>query len=765
MKNAQRYFAVTVLLALLLSLVIVFPAQAQSDTAYIIVHAHNPEGVEINSIDWWYGSLIRSWEESVQIYDGDNALGPAPYDTATHGRPIAISPGTHVIKAKFNGMTLEQEINIPAGATNEIVFTFEREEVDTQSLLTSAHNDSWYAERIVPSCMGQWEVSSDWIFGTFACYGGSNSYGAVGGSGTFSFGSTMATASVSATASVEGLDAQIDRLYSRHWYNWYKDISIPPSSQYDYWLVQNYIEDFPFVDTSNPWGRSHCWLDYGTEDAFVLVNIVDYAGNLDDYRYYSQQASAKKAWTSIMFYLDTVPPANAPEGTFVPMLDCSPQVAATDFTCSSTWSFPVAGGATVKMSTVPYDLVGTGVKEENQPPVINIVDAKMVSPNELGIGVSVTYPTSMPSNALKSLTVQATINGQPVTKTFDITQLKQKQMFNNKGVLLPTTPLRINLKTEGVPRFTDNVKFTVTAVASYEGSAPSDPKPCDVKVLLPIVVIHGYEFKITKNNWVFHLFAYKAAYKSLSDELINQGYSHSDTYGKTKLLDYRTLWDPRDSVAQYGDVRYLTEAQILQMMNNVMLEVNEHSYASKVNLVGHSFGGLIARDYAAKHSSNVNTVITVGTPHLGTTGFYDSVLKHYHSVEGVLLKIPADRIVYWTVPTYENALIYADGSQAYNLFPNTLAGVGMANGVNYFCIYSDSNTQTTRTLIVQNSGTPWYTIVGRQAGLGDGYIPAISAGNIQFGEPIRLQYGGNHASLMNEIETQLRIQIKLMQFN
>jgi len=435
-----------------------------------------------------------------------------------------------------------------------------------------------------------------------------------------------------------------------------------------------------------------------------------------------------------------------------------------------TWSYPDAGIYSVKlqmtdMATTWYEtLVVTA-----QPPVVNIVDAKMVSPNELGIGVSVTYPASMPSNALKSLTVQATINGQPVTKTFDITQLKQKQMFNNKGVLLPTTPLRINLKTEGVPRFTDNVKFTVTAVASYEGSTPSDPKLCDVKVLLPVVVIHGYDYKLQKytKGWVFKLFAYNKAYKSLSDELVNQGYSHSDTYGKTKLLGYRTFWDPSDSVVQYGDVRYLTEAQILQMMDNVMLEVNEHSYAGKVNLVGHSFGGLIARDYANKHPSNVNTVITVGTPHLGTTVFYDIVLKDYHSVEDVLLKIPAGRIVYWTVPTYENALEYSDGSQAYNLFPNTLAGVGMANGVNYFCIYSGDNTQTTMTLTVQNSWTPWYTIVGRQPGLGDGYIPAISAsGNNQFGEPIPLlSIGANHVTLMNEYETQSIIEEKLMQFN
>ena len=137
-------------------------------------------------------------------------------------------------------------------------------------------------------------------------------------------------------------------------------------------------------------------------------------------------------------------------------------------------------------------------------------------------------------------------------------------------------------------------------------------------------------------------------------------------------------------------MRDITEAQIRQMMDNVMQEVHQHSYADKANLVGHSFGGLIARYYAAQNPSSVNTVITVGTPHAGTTVFYDITLEKYKDVKSALKSIPSDRIVYWTMPTYEGALEYASGSPAGNLFHNPLTSVGMANGVKYYSIYSGS---------------------------------------------------------------------------
>ena len=334
-------------------------------------------------------------------------------------------------------------------------------------------------------------------------------------------------------------------------------------------------------------------------------------------------------------------------------------------------------------------------------------------------------------------------------------------MFDINGNLLPTTPLRINLEEMGVPRFTDNVKINLIATASYQGGLSSDRSSKDITVLLPVVVIHGYSFDY-QNIPFYHAIAYERAYKHLSDELKKQGYSNSERYGNSELLNYRTLWDPSDPVVQYGDVRDITEGQMRQMMDNVLQEVHEHSYANKTNLIGHSFGGLIARYYAAQHPDKVNMVITVGSPHMGTTVFYDEGLTKYHNVDSTLKQVPLNRVVYWTVPIYGNAVEYANHTQAPSLFPNTLASVGKANGVKYYCIYSDLNKNTTQTLIVQNSiqDPGWYTIIGRQYGPGDGYIAAISAGTSQFGKPIRVS-GEDHATLLNQCDTQSVIMDKL----
>lgn len=417
--------------------------------------------------------------------------------------------------------------------------------------------------------------------------------------------------------------------------------------------------------------------------------------------------------------------------------------------------------------------LGTVISSKG-PPTLNVLAAKMVSPKELGVGISATFPSTCPANATRTITLSALINDQSYTKNISVTQYTtpgvewgktagvQNQMFDINGNLLPTTPLRINLEEMRVSRFTDNVNINLIATASYQGGISSDPSSKNITVLLPVVVIHGYSFDY-QNMPFYHAIAYEVAYKRLSDELKKQGYSSSERYGACKLLTYRTLWDPSDPIVQYGDVRDITEAQMRQMMDNVMQEVHEHSYANKTNLVGHSFGGLIARYYAAQHPDKVNTVITVGTPHMGTTVFYDKLLTKYQNVDSTLKQVPLNRVVYWAVPIYDNALQYANHTQAPSLFPNTLASVQRANGVKYYCIYSDMSNNTTQTLIVQNSikEPGWYTIVGRQYGPGDGYIAAISAGASQFGEPIRIG-GEDHTTLLNQCDTQSIIIDKLL---
>ena len=403
-------------------------------------------------------------------------------------------------------------------------------------------------------------------------------------------------------------------------------------------------------------------------------------------------------------------------------------------------------------------------KFTDPPATVELLDAKMVSPTELGMGVDVTFPANMPSGAPRNITFYATINGKQVVKTVDVTGdtspgvlwgkigNKRNQMYDLRGNLLPTTPLKINLSTEGVPRFTDNVRFTMTAIASYQGGTPSDPSSRDVTVLLPVVVIEGCSVGL-QNEPGYQSWAYAFFYKNFSDALKKHGYLSSTHYGTSTQLAYRTLWDPSDPVVQYNDVRDVTVAQLQQMMDNVLQQVRLHSYANKMNLVGKSFGGLIARDYAAENPSGVNTVIAIGTPHMGTVVFYSLVLKDYPSMKAALQAIPKDRAAYWTVPTYANALQFENGNQAPNLFTNPLADVGKATGVTYYCIYSDYNANTPESLTVKSSNG-WYAVVNTQTGQGDGYIAAISAGNRNFGTPIRLVQGGDHAVQLNQIEVQ-----------
>ena len=101
--------------------------------SYIIVHAHNPEGVEI-------GSIQSMGQNSVQIFDGDTYLGSGCYDAQSHNNPFTISPGAHTIKVKFNGMTLEENMDLLSDRTKVLIFTFPR---NTTTLTIPSFDHTW----------------------------------------------------------------------------------------------------------------------------------------------------------------------------------------------------------------------------------------------------------------------------------------------------------------------------------------------------------------------------------------------------------------------------------------------------------------------------------------------------------------------------------------------------------------------------------------------------------------------------------------------
>ena len=104
----------------------------------VIVHCHNPEGKEINSINGLpSGERVEIWKSGVFWYYGVSGAGD-------HSKPLYyIPPGTYSLQAKFNGMTLQQNMNVIEGQTTIVVFTFERTRTDIKSLI-----DTHYADEI-----------------------------------------------------------------------------------------------------------------------------------------------------------------------------------------------------------------------------------------------------------------------------------------------------------------------------------------------------------------------------------------------------------------------------------------------------------------------------------------------------------------------------------------------------------------------------------------------------------------------------------------
>ena len=106
------------------------------------------------------------------------------------------------------------------------------------------------------------------------------------------------------------------------------------------------------------------------------------------------------------------------------------------------------------------------------------------------------------------------------------------------------------------------------------------------------------------NNWQVPSFVKQ--YDGLKNSLINAGYS--DTENKN-LYTFSYDWrKPLDALADKLDT---------------YIEANIAS-GEKVNLIGHSLGGLVARAYAQKHgTSRINKIVTVGSPNMGTVQAYN----------------------------------------------------------------------------------------------------------------------------------------------
>ena len=78
-------------------------------------------------------------------------------------------------------------------------------------------------------------------------------------------------------------------------------------------------------------------------------------------------------------------------------------------------------------------------------------------------------------------------------------------------------------------------------------------------------------------------------------------------------------------VAHY-DWRQPNEASAQQYLKPTIQQVKQITGGSKVDLIAHSMGGLVARSYiqGSSYGNDVDQLITLGTPHAGASGAYQA---------------------------------------------------------------------------------------------------------------------------------------------
>lgn len=95
--------------------------------SYLLVHALNPEGVELSTLR----HAPHFWEDLLSVYVDGHRLYPDAVGAYACCQPA----GAHTVRAEFNGMSKEESIVLDWGETRSITFVFDRTEFDLAGVI------------------------------------------------------------------------------------------------------------------------------------------------------------------------------------------------------------------------------------------------------------------------------------------------------------------------------------------------------------------------------------------------------------------------------------------------------------------------------------------------------------------------------------------------------------------------------------------------------------------------------------------------------
>jgi pimeloyl-ACP methyl ester carboxylesterase len=353
-------------------------------------------------------------------------------------------------------------------------------------------------------------------------------------------------------------------------------------------------------------------------------------------------------------------------------------------------------------------------------PKILISNARMVSSHELGVDLVATVPKSDPPGGPWKVRFSAEINGKPVsTREYDITDQLLPGCSNwpvpfDQG----SDPRRIDLKAHDVPRFQDHQKFDLHATLITPRSSATAVK--EVEIPLPVVVIHGVLVELYEEIF------WPVKYTRLKNYLLENGFDDSDAHYRTyRYLDFSSQ---NDTAVEVG-------AKLLGMAQQYVAT----TYADKINIIGHSMGGLIGRYFSHIYPDYVCKVVTLGSPHSGSTYFYIRAFRDFLIRREVTdLLSTSDHLPNlrnWLPPVHESLYFWPNDLKLPeqfifpNLFSQSPYSGPVPQSVAYYSLYNYLKETPYEIRVLPSVIDPgWYHYVNTKSTVpGDGVVSRKSA--------------------------------------
>jgi Lipase (class 2) len=349
---------------------------------------------------------------------------------------------------------------------------------------------------------------------------------------------------------------------------------------------------------------------------------------------------------------------------------------------------------TLLLATLPVPAIG----QQPTPPAVDILDAGIVDGHILRVDVATpelgAQPGNPPELALDAWPGGVHVHGSllligvpsrvPIPVDADLSEGSVKVGVVKVGEFPP------------VARFTENVKFPVQVTLRQGGRAATVHRT--VTVLLPTVIVPGYANELGGRD--------DAALSAF------RRHGYKDTGNAPTLFWFG-----------YQSHELTLEQAAHVLADYVHRTVLASAYAAKINVVGYSLGGLLARWNVQFDVDGwgtlVNRLLLVGVPNEGTVVAY-----MYRNVPtfvpyGYLAHAPAAHAMMPTFPFWResNANGWSVPADADNPTLAELNRQPMPSGVQIDVFYGSAQNTVTG---VTDNGAP-------TLGPGDGIVPAASA--------------------------------------